>query len=235
MATPQALVLRHVPFEDLDGFAAILDARGIACRPLDVAVQPIDLVAGLDADLLVVMGGPIGADQTDLYPFLRDEIRLIRRRLDEGLPTLGICLGSQLMARALGARILSGAARELGWAPVTLTEAGRASPLAALDGMPVLHWHGDTFDLPDGAVLLASTAVCANQAFTWGRAALGLQFHPEVTAGGFERWLVGHALEIATTPGVTVPGLRADTARHAAGLGAAGARFLGGWLDAVGL
>jgi GMP synthase (glutamine-hydrolysing) len=235
MATPQALVLRHVPFEDLDGFAAALDRRGVACRPVDVAVDPVDPVAGLTADLLVVMGGPIGADRTDLYPFLRDEIRLIRRRLDEGLPTLGICLGCQLMARALGARIHSGAARELGWAPVALTDAGRASPLAALDGTPVLHWHGDTFDLPDGAVLLASTTACANQAFAWGRSALGLQFHPEVTARGFERWLVGHAVEIAGTPGITVPGLRDATARHADGLAAAGARFLDAWLDGVGL
>src|SRR3546814_11543852 len=122
------------------------------------------------------------------------------------------------MARALGARVYAGGARVIGLSPLVLTEAGRRSPLAALDGAEtsMLHWHGDTFDLPAGAELLASTPLYPHQAFAWGEAALGLQCHPEATARGLERRFIGHAVEIAATPGVTVPVLRAAPPRHAA-------------------
>src|SRR3546814_529324 len=99
----------------------------------------------------------------------------------------------------------------------------------------MLHWHGDTFDLPAGAELLASTPLYPHQAFASGEAALGLQCHPEATARGLERWFIGHAVEIAATPGVTVPDLRADTARHAGRLEAANRRFFDGWLRRAGL
>ncbi|MCB2102004.1 MAG: glutamine amidotransferase [Rhodobacterales bacterium] len=229
------LALRHVPFEDLGIFAGPLAERG-----LDVTYRaPWD---GLDLDpaepdLLVILGGPIGAYEEAAYPFLTDEIRLIEARLAAGKPILGICLGAQLMARALGARVYPGPAKEIGWAPLTLTEAGRASPLAALgdDDAMVLHWHGDTFDLPPGAVHLARTALVEHQAYAVGTAALGLQFHPEVPAAAIESWLVGHANEIAATTGVDPVTLRADTARHAAACAARGRRFLNAWLDGAGL
>ncbi|MBI3446717.1 MAG: glutamine amidotransferase, partial [Magnetospirillum sp.] len=112
-----------------------------------------------------------------------------------------------------------------------LTEAGRASPLAAVDGVPVLHWHGDTFDLPEGATLLASTALTRHQAFSWGRKALGLQFHVEATAQGLERWFIGHSCEIGTTPGLSVRGLRAETKAMAAGLEKSGPQVLGDFLS----
>jgi GMP synthase (glutamine-hydrolysing) len=118
------------------------------------------------------------------------------------------------MARALGARVYAGPAKEIGWKPVTLTDAGRAGPLRHLDPGPVLHWHGDTFDLPDGAQRLASTDACLNQAFAIGRHALAFQFHPEADGRCFERWLVGHAIEIAAA-GLSVAALRACTARFA--------------------
>ena len=149
------------------------------------------------ADLLVVLGGPIGAYEEELYPFLADELRVIERRLAAGRPVLGICLGSQLMARALGARVYPGTGKEIGWAPLQLTAAGRDSCLAPLGGgAPVLHWHGDTFDLPKGASLLASTPRYKNQAFAWQRHGLALQCHIEATAAGLERWYIGHACEI---------------------------------------
>ncbi len=188
------------------------------------------------ADLLIVLGGPIGAYQDELYPFLPAEIALIERRLARGLPVLGICLGAQLMARALGARVYRAGFSEIGWAPVELSDARRRdSCLAALGDDPVLHWHGDTFDLPDGAVRLASTRRTPNQAFALGRHALALQFHIETTARGLERWYVGHAIEIASTQSTDVAGWRAAAHRHAAALAPlpAGACYAA-WLDGLG-
>ena len=228
-----AIVIRHVPFEDLDRLAPLLAARGYEVRTLDAPVTDLDAIDPTAPDLLVVLGGPIGAYQEDLYPFLVAELHLLEQRLGADQPTLGICLGAQLMARALGAAVYP-AAKELGWAPITLTVEGDGTPLRHLSrDIAVLHWHGDTFDLPAGARRLACTTHCANQAFAWGRRALGLQFHAEVAAAGLERWYVGHGLEIATTPGATVTALRRDAATYAPALQQPARRLFEGWLDEV--
>lgn len=231
------LAIRHVPFEDLGTFGPILAARGFAIDYVEAGLDDLSAVDPRAADLMVVLGGPIGAHETDAYPFLAGEVGCVERRLGADRPTLGLCLGSQIMARALGARVYPGEDKEIGWAPVTLTPAGRESCLRPLgaDGVRVLHWHGDTYDLPDGAANLASTPAYENQAFAWGRRALGLQFHPEAEARRLEQWFIGHTIEIASTPGVTVEKLRADTAAHAAGLAGAGRAVLEAWLDQVGL
>ena len=231
-----AIAIRHVAFEDLGSFAGVLADLGYAVEYRDAGV---DDLASLDArtpDLLVVLGGPIGVNDGADYPFLADELRLLEQRLAAGLPTLGICLGAQLMAHALGSRVYPAAAKEIGWAPLILTEAGRASSLRHLapERSPVLHWHGDTFELPAGATLLASTPICANQAFAWGGAALALQFHVEVTAPGLERWFVGHTVEIAATPGVTVAELRTGTERWANSLEQRAREFLVDWMRGLG-
>lgn len=213
------VAIRHVAFEDLGSFQAPIAEAGYSIRYVEAGLDDFAALDDASIDLLVILGGPIGAYEDDNYPFLGPELRLIEARLRAGRPTLGICLGAQLMARALGARVYpNGGVKEIGWSALDLTEAGRASPLAALAGVPVLHWHGDTFDLPDGAVLLASTPVTRNQAFAWGKAALGLQFHVEATGAGLERWFIGHACEIGGVPGLSVPELRAETGRCAAGL-----------------
>jgi GMP synthase (glutamine-hydrolysing) len=232
---PSTLALRHVSFEDLGTLGSIFSRRSYDVRYLDVPVTSLADVDPLAPDLLVVLGGPIGVNDTDLYPFLAPEIELIAQRLRSGRPTLGICLGSQLIARALGARVYTAAVKEIGWAPLDLTPEGRTSCLRHLAGTPVLHWHGDTFDLPQGAVRLASTPGCENQAFSWGKAALALQFHAETAGTALESWFVAHTAEIRATPGITVPQLRADTARCSAAVIAAGTACFVDWLNAQNL
>lgn len=228
------LALFHVAFEDLGSFGPILEGRGhrVTYRAAPAGLDGLD---ALDADLLVVLGGPIGVYEDEAYPFLRAEIAAVERRLAAGRPTLGLCLGSQIMARSLGARVYPGRTKEIGWSPLELTEAGRRSCLASLgSGIAVLHWHGDTFDLPEGAIRLASTPLYENQAFAWGGAALGLQFHPEATEDALDHWLVGHAAELAQA-GLNVPALREETKRHAPALRGRARLCLETWLDPLGL
>lgn len=228
---PSLIAIRHVAFEDLDGFAAPLAARGYSIAYRDAPVEDLGVPELLAADLVVVLGGPIGAYEDALYPFLAAELRLIEARLKAGRAVLGICLGAQLMARALGARVYPGN-KELGWAPLDLTEAGRASPLRFIaPGLKVLHWHGDTFDMPADASHLAATPLNPHQAFAYQCHALALQFHIEATAAGLERWYVGHAVEIAATARADVATLREEAGRHAALLAPRGKAVLESWLD----
>lgn len=221
------LALRHVHFEDLGAFETPLLEAGYAIRYAEAGSD--DLESSGSPDMLAILGGPIGAYEDDLYPFLGTELALVSAQLAAGKPLLGICLGAQLIARAMGARVYPGRAKEIGWKALTLTGEGEKA-LAPLKGKPVLHWHGDTFDLPAGAVNLASTYICDHQAFAVGRHVLAFQFHPEARKKGFERWLVGHAGEIAATPGVSVTQLRADTERYGDDCAQQGQAVLRAWL-----
>ena len=236
MGPGTALAIRHVPFEDLGSFAPLLRERGFAVAYRDAGLDDLGARDLVDADLLIVLGGPIGVYETRDYPFLKGEIAIIERRLKMGRPVLGLCLGAQLMAKALGARVYKGKRKELGWSPLELTELGRKSALAELGARTaVLHWHGDSFDLPRDAALLGSTRLYANQAFAWRRHALGLQCHIETTTRGLERWFVGHAVEIAGTRGVDAAKLRHETRRLGPRLEERGPRVLKAWLDRLGL
>lgn len=192
-----AVAIRHVHFETLGTFEQELARAGYDIAYVDVGESDLAKFDALAPDFLAILGGPIGVYETDAYPFLEDEFSIVRKRLEAGLPLLGICLGAQLIAAALGAKVAPSGGKEIGFAPLTLTEAGRRSPLRHLDGVPVLHWHGDAFGLPDGAELLATTPL-ANQAFAISRNVLGLQFHAEAdTRDNLESWLIGHAAELA--------------------------------------
>lgn len=232
MLQRKAVAIRHVGFEDLGSFATPLRHADYELTYVDAGVDQLDVVARSDPDLLVILGGPIGAYEEVEYPFLDAELGILERRLAANRPTLGICLGAQLMARALGASVFPGPAKEIGWGDVQLTPAGLAGPLRHLDGQPVLHWHGDTFDLPEGSELLASTSVCRNQAFARGPNLLGLQFHPEVLVSSIEKWLIGHALEL-TNAGISPSSIRSDATTFGPALENKAAALLGDWLASL--
>ena len=228
----RCFVLQHLDFEDLGTFAPVLREAGWTIRACHVADGLPTTRDWLDADLCVVLGGPMGVHDGAAYPFLAREQELVRSRLAEGRPLLGICLGAQLMAQALGAAVYAGKAKEIGWGGLHLTEAGEASPLAALRGAPVLHWHGDTFDLPPGASLLASTDITPHQAFRAGPGQLALQFHAEADAARMEHWLMGHACELAAAR-LDVAAIRQDARDLGGRAAAAGQTFFRRWLDSV--
>ncbi|MEN2978769.1 glutamine amidotransferase [Tistrella bauzanensis] len=224
-----AVAIRHLAFEDLGCFEPVLERAGYKVHYYDAGVDDLWTLDPLTTGLIIVLGGPIGAYEDDKYPFLADELTLIEQRLAAGRPIFGICLGAQLMARAMGARVYPGPAKEIGFASLTLTDAGAASCLGVFGDGPVLHWHGDRFDLPDGAVGLASTPLCPVQAFSRGPNVLAAQFHPEAGGEGFERWLIGHTVELAAA-GVDVPALRAANAELGPMLGSRAAACLQTWL-----
>jgi GMP synthase (glutamine-hydrolysing) len=231
-----ALVLSHVPFEDLGTLEPVLRERGFVIDIAAAATARFPLVKAETCDLLVVLGGPIGVYEVDAYPFLAGEIECVRQRLAAKKPILGICLGAQLMATAAGARVCPGSAgAEIGWKSIQGSGPGDPpvwfEPLLAPD-MPVFHWHGDTFDLLEGARLLAKTELYENQAFVLADNALALQFHPEVTAEGLESWYVGHAYELSKR-GISVRALREDGKRHAPALAKAANLFWNRWLDHI--
>ena len=228
---PSCYVLRHVPFESLGLLEPLLVERSFTVQILDVPVTELPKAALRDAELLIVLGGPIGVYEEHLYPFLTEELEVIESRLRQNKPTVGICLGAQLIARALGARVYPGGTKEIGWSPLSLSNAGMQTALAEVAGQHVLHWHGDTFDLPVGATLLASTEVTPHQAFSWQKAAFALQFHLEVTARDLEAWYVGHTAELSGWGQMTIPELRAAGQKYAPMLAPHATRALRAILD----
>lgn len=230
--TGRALAIRHVPFEDLGLLAPLLHERGLSTRYLDAGIDPISTDELLRPDLLVVLGGPIGVNDTDRYPFLAAEKKAIAVRLRAGGPTLGICLGAQLIADALGARVAPTGRTEIGYGPLKLTREGRRSALAPLDAVDVLHWHGDQFEIPSGASRLAETPGFPNQAFSAGPRVLGLQFHLEADHAQIERWLVGHAHELAAA-GIDPNRIRTEAGGKGRRLAQPARKVINTWLDAA--
>jgi GMP synthase (glutamine-hydrolysing) len=190
-------VIRHVEIEDLGYIGEALEREGIRAEYVDAESLPDQRLSAGDGGL-IVLGGPMGVYEIDRYPYLRAEIELIQTCIARERPVLGVCLGAQLVAAAAGARVYPGErGKEIGWAPVQLSEAGLTDRLWT--GFPerfdTFHWHGDTFDLPAGAELLARTERYV-QAFRLGPAAYGVQFHPEVVPAQLESWIRAYHLEL---------------------------------------
>ena len=222
MSRRQALlVIRHEPFEHLGYFEQVLQQEGV---PFDYSDMGSD--ASLDAySGLILMGGPQSAN--DPNPALADEMQLIRDAVREQKPVLGICLGSQLIAKALGARVFRNAQKEIGWSAVHLTEEGARDPL--FSGIPnssvFFHWHGETFDLPEGAVWLAYSDGCRHQAFRYSSNVYGIQFHPEITPEMIIDWFA-QPLNCGDTDSLVEPVLP-----HAFETSNLARRMIEGWLD----
>jgi len=225
-------VVRHVAFEDLGLLAPALTKRGYEIRYLEAGIDRIAGDSLVAPDLVIVLGGPIGVYETDAYPFLADEIAAVAARIGADKAILGVCLGAQLMAAALGARVAPGPVKEIGFAPLTLTERGLTSVLAPLTDTPVLHWHGDNCDLPAGCVRLASTPHCPVQAFMRAPSQLALQFHLETEPSRFEAWLIGHTVELAKA-GIAPQSLREQAQKFGAASRERGQKILEAWLDSI--
>lgn len=173
-------ILQHVAFEGPGSIQAWLDQRDarVSRTRYDQSADLPDIDA---VDLVIAMGGPMSVNDEAELPWLAEEKRFIRRAIDRGKAVVGICLGAQLIASALGARVYAGPAKEIGWLDVERVETAAAGVFRFPDRLSAFHWHGETFDLPQGATLLASSAGCAHQAFQFGPRVIGLQFHLEST------------------------------------------------------
>jgi GMP synthase-like glutamine amidotransferase len=187
-------VLQHVPFEGLGSIEVWLLQRG-ACITYTRFFESIHLPELTDLDLIIVLGGPISVNDEDQLPWLRQEKQYIAEAIANNKAVLGICLGAQLMASALGARVYPGLEKEIGWFPV-FAKPGLSGTFIFPEHTEVFHWHGETFELPPGAVHLASGAACVNQAFQIGECAIGLQFHLETTRKSLELMISNCAGEL---------------------------------------
>ena len=228
-----AAIIRHLHFEDLGILQTVLHEHAYHIRYYDAGLDDFSTLNDANTDLLVVLGGPIGVYEAETYPFVSQELALIRQRLQAQRPTLGICLGAQLMAASLDAEVKSMGVQEIGFFPLQLTPAGEQSVLAGLAAdLPVLHWHGDQFELPLNSSSLATTAICPHQAFALGNYALGLQFHLEVDMARFEPWLIASTGQLAKL-GIDPRTLRQQAKDYAAGIHNAGRAVFSRWLDGL--
>jgi GMP synthase (glutamine-hydrolysing) len=224
-------VLQHIHCETLGTIHDALQAKGITAeyrRSFAGEEVPRDMA---DAGGLIIMGGPMGVYEQDLYPYLREELRLIEAALRQQKPILGGCLGSQLLAAALGAEVKKNRAKEIGWYPIQLTEAARQDRLWQGVAAPfeAFHWHGDMFELPRGAVSLASSALTSCQAYRYGMNAYGFLFHMEVT----QEQIVAMAdifRDELQAEGIDGDALLAESGRHLSSLQQIGAGVYQGWV-----
>ena len=187
----KVLVFQHVAAEPLGTLDPMLRNRGHRIRYVNFSRDPDAQPDVSRYHALIVLGGPMMPDQTERFPHLKTEMRCIEEALKRHIPVLGICLGAQLLAYTLGAAVRPARGWEIGWYPLRPTALSAADPLFVnlIQPHPVFQWHGYTFDLPDGALHLASSDLCAHQAFRYGHNAYGFQFHLELDERLINRWL----------------------------------------------
>lgn len=224
-----ALIIRHVPVEGIADYRQPIEAAGYHIDRIDVAdpaFAALDLTA---PDLVVMMGGPMAVYESEAHPWISCQLGRLRARLERDLPTLGVCLGAQMIAAALGGRVYRGERPEVGFHPITLHDAASDGPLRHVAGVPLLHWHGDTFTLPADAELLAWSDRYA-QAFRRGDNVLALQFHAEMGLDPrFHEWLERWPDAVAAA-GSDCASLRRAYAEVGPGAVAAGQAMIAEWL-----
>ena len=233
------LVFQHVAAEPLGTLDPLIRRRGHRIRFVNFEREPeaqpdVDRYRGL-----VVLGGPMHVEDQASRPHLRTELRAIERMLGQGKPVLGICLGAQLLAHALGAQVKHQPVPEIGWYRLRVTEAGRSDPVLAPLGeeAPVFQWHGRHFEIPRSAVHLARSETCEQQAFRWGEKAYGFQFHLEMDEALIERWLAtpGYRAELERREGLhDEAAIRAHTREHIGSMQAQADAVFNNFLDLVG-
>lgn len=213
-------VFQHVPHENLGSYEASLRQAGVEIEYVHSYREDLSrrrLSDREDLSGIIVLGGPMSANDGAELPFIREELRLIEEAMKREMPILGVCLGSQLLAKALGSRVYRGEAKEIGWYPLWMRPEARKDPLFA--GFPpkleMFQWHGETFELPYGSTLLASSQLYLHQAFRYGKAAYGLQFHAEMTPAMIAEWRREGQEEIDRA-GLSSrwEGIEAENARH---------------------
>lgn len=232
----KALVVCHHRIEDLGTLEPILHARGF---DIDYVLGHEDKLPNIDTnehDLTIVMGGSMGVYEAEKFPYLYNEVDYIKKRIAANKPLLGICLGGQLIAKSLGGNVYKGRqGKETGWCEIHMTSEGEGSAIRYLDAShtKMTQGHQDTFDLPDGAVLLAMSNQYKNQIFSYGDKVLGFQCHPELDAGMVQHWL-NEKDDFMLTEEMTKEKISNDTEIYAEKLKEQTAKFFNEWLDEVG-
>jgi GMP synthase (glutamine-hydrolysing) len=224
-----AVAIRHEEIAHLGNLEPVLREFGYEIRYLDAATDSFD---GVAADLVIVLGGDMGVYETEQHPYIPAELAFLEQRLGQRQPTLGVCLGAQMMAGALGADVFKGPSVEIGFRTVEPTDAGRHSPIRHFAGVPVVQWHGDTFELPSGATRLAESAQYANEAYSIGEYALAVQFHPELHGEMYDEWIADGTASLDEL-GIAHDSLRDERDRYAAGMEAASTAMLREWLTSL--
>lgn len=233
MTQKTALIIRHVPHEGVAGYREPIEAAGYHVDRIDVSDPAFPSLDLTRPDLLIMMGGPMGVYEQDQYPWIGCQIGRLAKRLEADRPTLGVCLGAQMMAAALGATVYPGPVKEVGFHPITVRPEANDSPLRNLVDVPVLHWHGDTFTLPEGVDLIASSHIYEHQAFRRGRNILALQFHAEMGLDPrFDAWIEQWP-ESVLEAGGDEASLRAAHDRLGPAAVAAGQAMIAEWLQGL--
>ncbi len=234
MLTKRALIIRHVPYEGVAGYREPIEAAGYRIDRIDVGDPEFSSIDLSEPDLVIMMGGPMGVYEQERHPWISCQLRRLAHRLAADRPTLGVCFGAQMIAAALGAKVYPGRTMEIGFHPVALHVDAADSPLRHIAGVPVLHWHGDTFTLPAGTELLASSHVYTHQAFRRGANVLALQFHAEMGEDErFAAWLE-QSPQAVIAAGSDEATLRVSHDRLGPGAVAAGRAMIAQWLVGLG-
>lgn len=236
-SSKEVWAIQHIGYEDLGSFETVLKERDFKIKYFCSRHVDYKALFACDPDLVVVLGGPMSVYDVEINPWIPHEQKFVEDRIECEKPLMGICFGAQMIARALGANVYKGTqGKEIGWSKITLNDEGKKTPFRHLSGefTEMMHWHGDTFDLPDGAVLLASSDKYKKQAYSYGNHVFAMQCHPEVTQSKLRLWYSSGKEEIAET-GNTTQGMMDMAEKYIDTLTVQAHKFLHEWLDEQGL